>query len=224
MSKDRQYWHKFWAEKDNPLHSSDDGAYYDKLAAELCLLLPPGTQSLLDIGCGSGALYQRMGLDKLNYVGIDLSQAMVSKFKNDHPRADVRLCDVRDFDATQKFDVIFSHGVVQNLNPGEFKAMLATTKKLLTPSGRIIHAGMLWDRGRWLVESGVLQNNPLPSYKRAANALLTRSKIKMGMGHWYSMRKVRQLAKQQGLDSQFFGSILYPYRFHVALTKHAPHD
>ena len=220
MSKDRQYWGKFWAERDNPLHSGSDAAYYDKLASELSLLLPPELQSLLDIGCGSGALYQRMGLDKLNYIGIDLSQAMVKKFKEDHPQADVRLCDIRDFATDQNFDVIFSHGVLQNISPVEFDTMLATTKKLLTPTGCIIHAGVLWDRGRRIVESGVLQETPLPFYKRAANTLLTRSKMKMGMGHWYSMRKVRQQAMRQGLSAKFYGSMLYPYRFHVVFTRY----
>ncbi len=219
MVDDRQYWQKFWAEKNNPLHSSSDPTYYDKLAAELSLLLPDSFSSLLDIGCGSGDLYQRMGMDKIDYVGIDLSQAMIKKFKSEFPRADVRLCDVRDFAGDQLFDVIFSHGVVQNLSPVEFDSMLATTAKMLSPRGQIIHAGVLWDRGRSLVESGVLQNHPLPFVKRAAISLLTRTGVKRGMGHWYSMRKVRAQAKRHGLEAKFFGSLLYPYRFHVALSQ-----
>jgi cyclopropane fatty-acyl-phospholipid synthase-like methyltransferase len=219
MSRDRQYWTNFWAERDNPLHSSSEAAYFDKLAAELRLLLPDGVTSLLDIGCGSGALYQRMGLQELHYVGIDLSQAMIRKFKDDFPKADVRLCDIRDFTTEQKFDVIFSHGVLQNISPAEFAVMLEATTPLLTEGGCIIHAGVLWDRGRRIVESGVLQDAPLPFFKRAANAVLTRSGLKMGMGHWYSMRKVRNQAKRHGLSAKFLGSLLYPYRFHVVLTR-----
>jgi cyclopropane fatty-acyl-phospholipid synthase-like methyltransferase len=214
-----KYWENFWANKNDPLHSASTDTYYDRLASELRLLLPQTFTSILDVGCGNGILYQRMGLDTKSYVGIDLSERMIATFKGLFPRADVHVGDMRQLPGGSKFDVIFSHGVIQYISPAEFGVMLAQSKELLTPSGQIIHAGVLWDRGRSIVESGVLQDHPLPLSKRMGNAILTRSGLKQGMGYWYSMRRVRQQAAELGMNTQFYGSLLYPYRFHAVFTR-----
>ena len=219
MSKDRQYWKKFWAAKDNPLHSAADDDYYDRLAAELRLLLPQGFSSFLDIGCGNGTFYKRLGLDTIRYTGIDLSEAMVAKFKATHPSAQVMVCDVSEFYPGQSFDVIFSHGVLQNIPFAELPSLLRKNSEWLAPGGQIIHAGILWDRGRRLVESGVLTDHPLPRHKRWGNMFLTRSHLKRGMGHWYSMKRTRQAAEGLGFSVSFFGSMYYPYRFHMILKR-----
>ena len=224
MSKDRKHWKKFWAEKDNPLHSASDDAYYDRLAAELRLLLPEKFSSFLDIGCGNGVLYERLGLDKIRYTGIDLSDAMIRKFKTDHPKADVSVCDVSGFRPTEKFDVIFTHGVLQNIPFSELSKILQKNAEWLASGGKIIHAGVLWDRGRRVVESGVLSKSPSPMYKRWGNMFLVRTGLKLGMGHWYSMKKTKAAARRLGFDTSFSGSLLYPYRFHAVLTKTTPND
>jgi cyclopropane fatty-acyl-phospholipid synthase-like methyltransferase len=216
---DSKYWKNFWAGKNDPLHSDSSDTYYDRLASELRLLLPQTFGSFLDVGCGNGVLYQRMGLDTKSYVGIDLSEQMIATFKANFPKADLHVGDMRELPSGSKFDVIFSHGVVQFISPSEFGAMLAQSKELLTLGGQIIHAGVLWDRGRSIVESGVLQDHPLPLSKRLGNTALTRSGLKQGMGYWYSMKRVRQQAAQLGMSTQFYGSLLYPYRFHAVFTR-----
>jgi SAM-dependent methyltransferase len=221
MARDREYWKTFWAEKSDPLHSSSDNAYYDRLAAELRLLLPEKFVSFLDIGCGNGVLYQRMGLDKMDYVGIDLSPAMISKFKTDHPKANVQVGDVVSCLPERTFDVVFSHQVMQNVAGPDFVKLLAHNMKQLADGGKIIHGGILWDRCRRSFEMGTFQKAPPARYRRWANTLLIRSGLKIGIGKWYSAEWVKREADRLGLDVLFSGSLLYPYRFHASFTKRA---
>ena len=43
--------------------------------------------------------------------------------------------------------------------------------------------------------------------------------LKDQMGTWYSFAEVAKLGEQYGLRSEIFGSMSYPYRFHVRMTR-----
>jgi SAM-dependent methyltransferase len=213
------YWQKFWAVRNDPLHSDNSDAYNDRLAAELCMLLPKGFQSFFDIGCGNGVLYKPMGLDKVSYQGVDYSASMIEAFKAAHPDANVSVANAEEFLPDEKFDVVFSHGVLQNIRFGDFPGVLKKNIANLSPGGSIIHAGVLWDRARTVFESGVLQVKPLPLSKRVLSTISTRIGVRRGPGHWYSMKQMRLVGQSLGLESKFYGSLLYPYRFHIVFTR-----
>jgi cyclopropane fatty-acyl-phospholipid synthase-like methyltransferase len=212
-------WHEFWEQKDNPLHSSSEASYYDRLAAELRLILPENFRSVLDVGCGNGVFFKRLGFDQVTYKGIDFSPAMIEKYKADFPEADVAVADVRDFKPEVGLDLIFSHGVVQNLTLAEFAALMKRSYELLGPNGHVVHAGVLWDRMRTTVALGDLSPVSPALIRKTTSFVLDRLGLRSSMGYWYSVRKVRRVANETGFSVTFHGSVLYPYRFHAVMQK-----
>lgn len=219
MTDTNDYWVRFWADKSDPLHSASDGAYYDRLASELRLVLPETFRSVLEIGCGNGCLYQRLGFDRVGYRGIDYSPSMIRSFNESFPGAKVEVADFRNFAADVELDLIFSHGVMQYVTLAEFDQQLAIARRLLVPGGHVVHAGVLRESCRDALMGGELWENQGNWLKRRLRVLGERLGIRRSMGHWYPIPEVRRIAKKHGFSAAFFGSVLYPYRFHVVMQK-----
>jgi ubiquinone/menaquinone biosynthesis C-methylase UbiE len=85
-TSDVAYWRNFWLDKADPMHRAGDEAHYDFMASELMVLLGQRPfNSVLEIGCGTGSLYKRLGFDKTSYTGVDFSPSMLSTFKQKYP-------------------------------------------------------------------------------------------------------------------------------------------
>lgn len=79
-------------------------------------LIPPDTQSLLDIGCGNGIITNSLS-KHYNVVGTDLSHAALMYLKTKAFRASSAFLPVRD----KSFDIVFSSEMLEHL-PGELLA------------------------------------------------------------------------------------------------------
>jgi SAM-dependent methyltransferase len=85
MTMIQDYWTRFWQDKDDPLHFSNDDAFYDSMAGEMLALLGSGRfGAVLELACGNGAFYKRLGFDQARYIGVDFSSAMLSAFRKAH--------------------------------------------------------------------------------------------------------------------------------------------
>ena len=219
MSNSDAYWNEFWANKADPLHSGSDDAYYDQLASELRIILPNNFSSVFEVGCGNGCFYERLGFDKAAYHGIDYSPAMIASFAKNFPNASVAVQDFRDYAGTPGLDLIFSHGVVQYITISEFDEQIARSRNLLQNGGHIVHAGVLRKSSRRAMMTGELWDNPGNPIKNGLRYLTELLGLRRTMGHWYSLPQVRKIAHKHGFNAKFYGSLLYPYRFHVVMTK-----
>jgi cyclopropane fatty-acyl-phospholipid synthase-like methyltransferase len=219
MDKTNDYWTRFWADKTDPLHSASDDAYYDRLASELRLVLPENFSSVLEVGCGNGCLYQRLGFDRVSYRGIDYSPSMIRSFIHAYPGACVEVGDFRNFAADDGFDLIFSNGVMQYVTLAEFDRQLAFARRLLAPGGHVVHAGVLRASCRNALMSGELGRNQGSWLKRSLLFASEWMGVHRSMGYWYPIPEVRRLAEKNGFSASFLGSMLTPYRFHVVMQK-----
>lgn len=219
MNRDDKYWSDFWAEKADPLHSDSGEAYYDRLGDELRLVLPPGFASVLEIGCGNGVFYERLGFDRVQYHGLDYSPAMIESFRKRFPSASVSVSDLRDYEPAAGLDCIFSHGVVQYISPREFDIHLARAAELLVPGGHVVHCGILRRSLRWQFYNGEFMADRRPLLRNLATYASVMTRIRPSMGHWYSMPATRQAAERHGFTTTFYASLLYPYRFHAVMRK-----
>ena len=106
----------------------------------------PG-QRVLDIGCGRGELVIQSALRGAEAVGIDYADVavrIVEEALATHPgevrgRASALLMDARSmaFDAGC-FDTVFMSDIVEHLYPQELAEVLAETRRLLKPRGRLV--------------------------------------------------------------------------------------
>jgi hypothetical protein len=42
--------------------------------------------------------------------------------------------------------------------------------------------------------------------------------LQPSLGRWHSVAAIRKIAAWHGFDTTFYGSLLYPYRFHVRMV------
>ncbi len=72
-------------------------------------------QSVVDIGCGPGnsTSVLRNRWPNSQFSGIDSSQEMIDKAKNDFPDVEWITGDVRSYNFASKYDVVFSNAAIQ---------------------------------------------------------------------------------------------------------------
>jgi len=106
----------------------------------------PGERAL-DIGCGRGELVIQSALLGANGVGIDYApdalriacDALATHTIDVRHRAAVLAMDATNLGfRDESFDVIFMNQLVEHFYPDEFDTMLAETRRLLKPGGRLI--------------------------------------------------------------------------------------
>jgi SAM-dependent methyltransferase len=221
-TSDVAYWRNFWLDKADPMHRAGDEAHYDLMASELMVLIGQRPfNSVLEIGCGTGSLYKRLGFDKTSYTGVDFSPSMLSTFKQKYPDAPVFACENgATYEPAKPVDLIFSNGVIQHFALRDLDIHLGLAARSLTPGGRILHAGIPWDVMSWSFYRGLFGKGKRPVFLRAVTSyLLVRLGLRRSFGTWYSFETLNKLAARHGLSAYFFGSLALPYRFHVELTK-----
>jgi trans-aconitate methyltransferase len=198
-------------------------AHFDQMAAEL--MVPLGLRpfdTVLELGCGTGLFYNRLGFDKRSYIGVDFSPSLLSKLKQKCPEAHLFCENAVKYEPEEPVDLIFSNGMVQYSSPADLDEHLSRAARSLTRRGWIFHAGIPWDAKSWHFYRGLFakEEKPPASLRAMAGHLAMRTGLRKSFGIWYSFETVRKIAAKHGLLTQFFGSLLYPYRFHVALWKH----
>jgi SAM-dependent methyltransferase len=100
------------------------------------LLAPKTGERILDLGCGTGTLTHQIAQRAASVVGIDSSPEMVGQARQNYPKLDFRLADVRRFIPPEQFDAVFSNAVLHWIQPpGD---AIATVRKALKPGGRFI--------------------------------------------------------------------------------------
>lgn len=222
MTAEVDYWKEFWGDKTDPLHSYSNREYYESYGKELSVLLPPKVDSILELGCGSGSLYEPLGFNKANtYVGIDLSQSMLDKFRASYPDLSLLEGSADNYKDNNKYDLIFTNGVIQYFSIDMLRKQISSALEMLTENGVIIHSSIPWK----VMKKQYITGNLMPPYKsHNAKAFLLYWATSFGikkdnMGRWYSIRDFEEIANDFGLVVNFHGSMYYPYRFHATLKK-----
>ncbi len=112
------------------------------------LRLQPG-QTLLDIGCGWGALAIHAARHYgVSVHGITLSEAQ-QRFANERVQAEgleqqvkIELLDYRDLPAQVKYDRIVSVGMFEHVGIKNFPTYFGTVKRVLKPGGLFLNHGI----------------------------------------------------------------------------------
>ena len=117
------------------------------------LRLEPG-QSLLDIGCGWGALAIHAARHHgVRVHGITLSEAQ-QQYALQRVRAEgldrqirIELCDYRDLGGSDRYDRVVSVGMSEHVGIKNFPLYFATVKRVLKPDGLFLNHGITSENG-----------------------------------------------------------------------------
>lgn len=102
----------------------------------LKLLDPKPGEYILDLGCGTGQLTEKIALTGAEVMGIDSAPAMIEKAKQNYPHLLFAVADARDFQVHQPLDAVFSNATLHWVKEPE-KA-IACIYQELKPGGRFV--------------------------------------------------------------------------------------
>ena len=215
-------WKTFWANEDDPRHPHS-GQFFAEHGREFTFVCgDPRGKRVLEFGCGSGALFSPMGLERAaSYRGVDFSEKMLAVFRAAHPNVDLVCADATAYSDGARYDLIFSSSMVQYFSREMFRRHIATARALLAPGGRLLIGSVPWRGARAAFH---LQAYSPPAERRVLRGLAVLACSYAGvdrMGRWYSYRECTAAATRQGLTATYFGSLLLPYRFHVRMDDTA---
>ena len=100
----------------------------------LDLLQARAGERILDLGCGDGALTERLSAQGVSVVGVDSAPPMVAAARA--RGLDVRLADARSLSFEHEFDAVFSNAVLHWIP--DFTPVLAGVRRALRPDGRFV--------------------------------------------------------------------------------------
>ena len=93
-------------------------------------------QAILDLGCGTGILTFQLADLCNKIVGVDSSQSMIDKAKEQFGNIEFKVCDALDLPFENEFDVVFSNAVFHWIN--DHDTLLKNIYKVLKPQGLLI--------------------------------------------------------------------------------------
>ncbi len=107
------------------------------LGADLVDLLDPSPgDTVLDLGCGTGALFDPLLARGATVVGLDADATMVARARERHPGTDVRLADAHGFTLEHPVDAVLSNAALHWMPRPD--AVLASVASALKPGGRLV--------------------------------------------------------------------------------------
>ncbi len=102
----------------------------------LQLLNPKQGERILDLGCGTGQLTEKIGTSGAVVMGIDNAPAMIEKAKQNYPDLRFDVADGRNFQVEQPLDAVFSNAALHWIK--EPDAVINCVHQALKPGGRFV--------------------------------------------------------------------------------------
>ena len=97
-------------------------------------------EKILDLGCGNGRLLEFLKDKKIDYIGVDFSEKLITAAKKKFPKARFQRADALNLPFPKNFfDKIYSIAVLHHIPSEEFRLQfLKEAKRILKPEGLLI--------------------------------------------------------------------------------------
>ncbi|MEG4342799.1 methyltransferase domain-containing protein [Microcoleus sp. A003_D6] len=100
------------------------------------LLDPKAGEQILDLGCGTGQLTEKIAQSGAFVQGIDSSLSMISTAKVNYPHINFSVADARSFQVEEPLDAVFSNAVLHWVKQPD--AVINCVGKALKSGGRFV--------------------------------------------------------------------------------------
>lgn len=226
MAIDQKY-QEFWDHQTTPLHRHNDQKSYEAYAKELLNIfsyLGYSGGSILEVGCGNGALFPFLNFEHNQYQGIDFSSSLIKIFQESYPNLSLIEADAAKFIPSKKYDLIFGNAIHQHFSNEMLVCHVQNMLSSLSENGIFILANVPYIRFRRhlygeLFPSSRKNESHFSQLKKALfpiyQSLRRRSD---GIGYWYSLSDIKRMVGEN-YKVEIFGSNFYPYRVHFGIKK-----
>ncbi|MCM1165511.1 MAG: methyltransferase domain-containing protein [Lachnospiraceae bacterium] len=119
-------------------YASDFSFVYDYGNDVTKLLDGDNIRSVLDLGCGNGALSERLFNKGYSVIGMDSSEKMLAAARERFPKIKFVRADAADFSLEQPVDAVFSNAVLHWINKGKQPAVASCVYNALKSGGRFV--------------------------------------------------------------------------------------
>ncbi|MBG1260374.1 class I SAM-dependent methyltransferase [Nostoc commune] len=102
----------------------------------LKFLNPQPGESILDLGCGTGQLTEKIAPAGAEVMGVDFAPAMIEKARQNYPHIRFDIADARNFQVDKPLDAVFSNAVLHWVK--EADSAIASIHQSLKPGGRFV--------------------------------------------------------------------------------------
>ncbi|MEB3182691.1 MAG: methyltransferase domain-containing protein [Nostocaceae cyanobacterium] len=102
----------------------------------LTLLSPQSGERILDLGCGTGQLTEKISLSGADVRGIDFAPTMIAKARENYPHLGFEVADARNFQVEEPLDAVFSNAALHWIP--EADAVIHCIHQALKPGGRLV--------------------------------------------------------------------------------------
>ena len=121
---------------DAGLYDSQLG-FVSRLGQDLVRLLDPQPgERILDLGCGTGDLLQRIAAAGAVALGLDRSPAMIAEARRKHPRLSFEVADASEYQMEAPFDAVFSNAALHWMR--DAPRVVESIWGFLRPGGRLV--------------------------------------------------------------------------------------
>jgi SAM-dependent methyltransferase len=213
--------HEYWDRQTRPGHRREAPDYYQEHAADLRSLFGRSApRRVLELCCGSGALYPYLGFENAHYTGVDFSRGMLSEFAKTHPGLTLYRENVATYADEEQYDLILMEFAAQHFKLKQLAQIFCNARGMMHSDSLFVCSTIPWKQARWDFYGKVLS----PPYGvRRIPLLRLKAKTMLGIrdriGSWFNPREINRIAAQAGLVPEYYGCHSYPYRFHVVLRE-----
>ncbi|MEH1936887.1 MAG: methyltransferase domain-containing protein [Nostoc sp.] len=102
----------------------------------LKFLNPQPGESILDLGCGTGQLTEKIAQAGAEVMGVDHAPAMIEKARQNYPHIRFDVADAKNFQVDKPLDAVFSNAVLHWVK--EADSAIASIHQSLKPGGRFV--------------------------------------------------------------------------------------
>jgi trans-aconitate methyltransferase len=121
---------------DAPTYDSKHSFVWQYGTDVLELLAARPKERILDLGCGTGHLTNKIAEAGAEVVGIDNSQAMIEQARKNFPHLQFEIADGTGFRFDEPFDAVFSNAAIHWMR--DPAAVASSINRALKPGGRFV--------------------------------------------------------------------------------------
>lgn len=104
----------------------------------LSLLKPKAGESILDLGCGSGFLTNKIREYGAQVLGVDSSAEMIEKAKKSFPETEFKVINATDLGFNASFNAVFSNAVLHWIKAEDQPKIMDAVFRALKSGGRFV--------------------------------------------------------------------------------------